>query len=209
MKIDKILPKDLIHICKLNEPMKEHTTIKIGGKTKYFFEPQNINQLRKVLNFCSKNNIKNSIVGNGSNILFSSFGYNGAIINFWFSYKNSVKIIKKTSKMTKFYGFYKKIKYFFCKHNSKIYFFNAGISLSYLSNFCAKNSLSNLEFAVSIPGTLGGGIIMNAGAFNSELSQFLISVAILDKASMKVKFLPNVDCQFSYRKSTRFSDRSL
>ena len=117
-KNHKKLPKEILNICKLDEPMKNHTTIKIGGQTKYFFEPQDEKQLQKILKFCVKNNIKNSIVGNGSNILFSSLGYNGAIIkigkNFSFFYKNAIKNIKKVSKILKKSSFHENIKYFFC-----------------------------------------------------------------------------------------------
>lgn len=200
-----ILSQELAFICKINEPMKYHTTIKIGGQTRYFFEPQNINQLKEILNFCAQNNLRNSIIGNGSNILFSSSGYNGAIIkigkNFSFSYKNCVKILKKRLNLSKNIVFYKYNKLFFCKKGFNISFFSSGISISYLSNFFAKNNLSGLEFAVSIPGTLGGGIVMNAGAFSSEISNILVSVIALDLLSNKIKIFSNVDCNFGYRKS--------
>jgi UDP-N-acetylmuramate dehydrogenase len=102
-------------------------------------------------------------------------------------------------------------KYFFKlkKINKKSLFFSAGTSISYISTYCLKQSLSGLEFAVSIPGTLGGAIYMNAGAFDNEMKNILHKVYVLDIITLKTFWIDNSKCDFSYRHSIFHNDNNL
>lgn len=144
------MSKDLGCYVYLNESLAKHSSFKIGGPSKIFIEPINIETLKKISLFCESNNIKNIIIGNGSNILFKDEGFDGAVI----------KLGSKFEKL--------KIK------NQTQIFASAGVSLSKLAYFAFENSLTGLEFCWGIPGNVGGAVFMNAGAFGSEIKDVII-----------------------------------
>ena len=170
--LEEILSKDSI---KYNEPMKKHTTMKVGGPCDCMIEPSSIEEIQKVLEYVKENNIKYYIIGNGSNLLVKDEGVHALII----------KIANKFS------GF---------KVNGEYIKAYSGCSVPKLSQIAKENSLSGLEFACGIPGSVGGGIRMNAGAYGSEMVNVVEKVGFLDENG-NLKEIDGKDAHFTYRHS--------
>ncbi len=137
-----------------NEPMKKHTTFRIGGPATYYVTPANCEQISQILALCKAENIPYFVLGNGSNLLVSDAGYDGVVIQI---YKNMNQISVDGSVITA----------------------QAGILLAQLAKKALENSLAGFEFASGIPGTLGGAVVMNAGAYGGELKDVLVSATVL------------------------------
>ncbi len=142
-------------IC--DEPMKKHTSFKIGGNAKLFFSVGNENDLRELLNLCKQSGVRYMIIGNGSNLLISDEGFDGAVIKLCGEF-NDITLISDTE--------------IYCK---------AGVLLSKLCLFALEHSLSGLEFAYGIPGSVGGAVYMNAGAYNGEMKNVVLSCSHIDE----------------------------
>ena len=140
-----------------NEDMKKHTTFKIGGPAKFFLIPKNLKELKCCLDICDKKRIKTFILGNGSNLLVDDKGFDGAII----SLKHFNKIQKKQLL------------------NSSYVSVEAGTTLFELNSYLQKNGITGLEWSFGIPGSVGGAIRMNAGAFNNEIKDCLYEIKYL------------------------------
>lgn len=155
-----------------------HTTFKIGGPAKYFFEVKTRKELIKALRWAKENKIKYFILGGGSNILFSDKGFNGLVI---------------------------KLKISDYKLKDKTIIAEAGISLAQLVQISVNNSLTGLEWAVGIPGTLGGAIRGNAGAMGHSISEVIKNVIVLvnnkKNQKLKIKKISKKGCKFGYRES--------
>jgi UDP-N-acetylmuramate dehydrogenase len=160
-----------------NEPLKNHTTFKIGGNADYVINlnNENVSKIGELIRYAKQQDIPYVFIGNGSNVLFSDEGFRGIVF-----------LLRKFDDY-KVYDDY--------VHAS------SGILLSKLSKVFAENSFTGLEFACGIPGTLGGGIFMNAGAYGGEMKDLVIDVDYLDIDTMEVKNLKNEELEFSYRKS--------
>lgn len=158
-----------------NEPMKNHTTFKIGGVADFLVKPETEKELKEIIDLCSIDNIPLFIMGNGSNLLVKDKGIRGIVICLGDNF-SSFKIDGERVEA------------------------QSGILLSTLSQHLLDHSLSGFEFASGIPGTLGGGISMNAGAYGGELKDIVESVRIMDRQG-NITTLSNKDMQFSYRKS--------
>lgn len=167
--------KNLNCKVKVNEMMSYHTTFKIGGIADLFLEVNDLDSLKQILFLLKSHNIPFFLIGNGSNLLVDDEGYNGAII-----------------KLT---GDFEKIsvyeKYVEC---------GSGCKLSSLCKKCLENSLKGLEFAYGIPGSFGGAIFMNAGAYGNEIKDFVECVKCIDDNG-NIYNLSNDECKFNYRKS--------
>lgn len=163
-----------------SEIMSRHTTFKIGGAADYFIAPDSIEEIQKLLKLCNKENVPFYILGNGSNLLVGDNGYRGLIIQI---YKNMGRYSISNKSGNKF--------------TVKA---EAGIMLSKLASVIADNGLRGFEFASGIPGTLGGAITMNAGAYEGEIKDSVISVKVLDSKG-NVKTLTNSELNFGYRSS--------
>lgn len=165
-----------------NYPLSKITTIGIGGKCNAMVKVNSIKEIKKVIKFCNKNNVKYFIVGNGSNLLFEDYTFNGIIIKISSNF-SSVK---------------------FCsKKNNKIVVVKAGNSLMLLNKLCAKNGASGLEFSYGIPASVGGAIYMNAGSFGKSFGDLVKWVKVLEinKNKLKVKKYTKKLCNFNYRQS--------
>lgn len=165
-----------LHIGKVldNVLMKDYTTYKVGGKVICMCIPDDENSLIKLLKYLKEKNIKYKILGNGSNVIFNDSGYNGVIIkldNF-----NNLTISK-----------------------NKI-IVGAGYMLNKLSLRVSRLGLSGLEFASGIPGTVGGAVFMNAGAYKSDMGYIVESVKVLTP-NLEIKKLTNKELDFHYRSS--------
>ncbi len=162
------------------EEMKKHTTFKIGGPADIFVDAESTDEVLSAIKLSKKASLPYMIIGNGSNLLVSDKGIEGVVIC----------IGNRMNKIT-------------VKDNiMEVY---SGALLSVVSNTAQKNSLTGLEFAAGIPGTLGGGIYMNAGAYDGELKNVVRSVTYIDDEG-NLKKANKDELQFSYRHSM-FSDK--
>ena len=154
--------------------MKDYTTYKVGGECIAIVYPTNVENLIKLIKYLKENEIKYKVIGNGSNLIFSDERYDGVIIN-----------LKEFDKL---------------EINDTIVKVGAGYSLVKLSIKTAKLGLAGLEFASGIPGTVGGAVFMNAGAYKSDMGYIVSEVSVLTP-DLEVKTLYNKDLDFHYRTS--------
>ena len=157
-----------------NPKMSDYTTYKVGGPAIAIVYPNNINDLIKLLTYLKTNSIKYKILGNGSNLIFSDNRYDGILI--------------KLSEFDKL------------DINDTVVTVGAGYNLIKLSLKTAKLGLSGLEFAAGIPGTVGGAVFMNAGAYKSDMGYIVQDVTVLTP-ELKVIKLENKEMNFHYRTS--------
>lgn len=157
-----------------NVDMRKYTTYKAGGKAKFMAFPKNIDCLVKLLKYIKENNIKYKVLGKGSNVLFGDSLYDGIIIKL--DEFNHLEI-----------------------DDTKIVV-GAGYSLIKLSLKCAKLGLAGLEFAAGIPGSIGGAVFMNAGAYKSDMGYIVKEVKVLTP-ELEIKTLSNKEMDFHYRTS--------
>ena len=155
--------------------LSSHTTFRIGGDASLFVSPADEDQLIGVISYLEKNGIRYFLLGKGSNVLFDDAGYDGAVVS--------------TSKLDKISV---------CGNEITA---QCGASFTYLASVAAGNSLSGLEFAYGIPGSVGGAVFMNAGAYGSETAAVLKSSRYLDISDCTVKTLPLEEHLFGYRDS--------
>ena len=139
-----------------NEPMKRHTTFRIGGPCDIFVKPRSIEEIRQIIEVVKENKVPYYVVGNGSNLLVSDDGYRGVIINL---FNNFSDITVEGNTITA----------------------SAGALLGKIGYTALKNSLTGFEFATGIPGTLGGAVVMNAGAYGGEMKDVLSEVTVLTR----------------------------
>lgn len=154
--------------------LKKYTTFKLAGVASILTIPKNIDALINLLKFLKQENIKHKVIGNGSNLVFVNKYYDGVLIKL----ENLKHIIIEDTIIT----------------------VGAGYSLSKLSLETAKLGLTGLEFAAGIPGTIGGAIFMNAGAYKSDMG-YVVSEAKILTPSLEIKTLYNRDLDFHYRNS--------
>ena len=163
-----------------NESLKKHTTMKVGGNADFIVYPKNAEEVSMLISFLNKENIRYYILGNGSNVMFSDEGFKGVIIK---SEKlNDIKIDGNKS------------------------YFGAGVSMTKAAKIAVENSLSGIEYCYGIPGNIGGGLYMNAGAYGGEISPSLVSVDCVAENG-EIKTISVKDCDYSYRHSVFMSRR--
>jgi UDP-N-acetylmuramate dehydrogenase len=158
-----------------NEPMKKHTTFKIGGPSDVMIIIKSEEELIDAVKVCRENEIEFLIMGNGSNLLIRDGGIRGVVIKINEGF-NKIEINENT---------------IYCQ---------AGALLSAVSKQALKNSLKGFEFASGIPGTIGGAITMNAGAYGGEMKDVVKKVRVLDKNNNIIEYL-NEEMNFRYRNS--------
>lgn len=163
-------------VVRYDEPLKNHTTFKIGGNCIALIEPREISDIIEAVKICRENSIKFFIIGNGSNLLVPDEGYNGVIIKL----KGEFSTIQV---------------------EGEYLIVNSGAKLSEVYTVAYENSLTGFEFASGIPGTIGGAIYMNAGAYGGEMKDIVESVQVLDLDNFELRELKNEELEFSYRKS--------
>ncbi len=170
--ISTIIPKEYIFV---EEPMNKRTTFRSGGNAEILIEVETEEQLEKLVCFLNKIEEEYFVIGNGSNLLVGDHGYRGIIL----------QIGARMSHLEVF---------------GTTIVAGAGALLSQLASFAAKNSLTGLEFASGIPGTLGGAVVMNAGAYGGEMCQIVKKVRVMTFAG-EVLELDNSTMEFQYRNS--------
>ena len=160
-----------------NEPMSAHSSFKIGGPVRAFAAPEDVSSLSQLCSILKDNHIAPMMLGNGTNVLFPDEGL-------------AELFIVSTEKLQRM----------FLLPDGAIYA-EAGVSLSKLASFAQQNGLAGLEFASGIPGSVGGGTIMNAGAYGGELKDVIESVVLLYVPDQRLYELSNEQCAFAYRTS--------
>lgn len=198
-EIEKVLKEKLPSAnIKLNEPMKLHTSFKIGGPADFFITANNIQEIREVVNIAKENNLPLKVVGNGTNLLVKDNGFRGIILK---TNLQEIKITKTKNKdeiNTKY-----KINEMESSINCKeeyIVNVQSGMALGKLAQKLLKNEIGGFEFASGIPGTIGGAIKMNAGAYGGEFKDIVQDVTYLNKQN-DIIVIQNFECDFSYRHS--------
>ena len=158
----------------INEPMKNHTTFKTGGNADYFVTPSDFDELCGIIALAKEKNIPFIVIGNGSNLLVLDNGIRGIVICTCGLKDLSLDNTEITA--------------------------DCGVSMAALSAFARENGLSGLEFASGIPGTVGGGIVMNAGAYGGSLSDCAVETLCVDKEG-NFKTFKGEEHNFGYRQS--------
>jgi UDP-N-acetylmuramate dehydrogenase len=162
------------------EAMMKHTSYGIGGPAQAYIIPKDENDLSQILKFANQYKISTYFVGSGSNLLVSDKGINGIVITLGKAI-NDFRI-----------------------NGAKIYA-ESGVMLGKVVKECIKNNLSGLESLIGVPGTLGGALVMNAGAFGGEISNYLKKVTVMTMEGNKKNYKPG-EIEFSYRHSTFSSE---
>ncbi|ADK13402.1 MULTISPECIES: UDP-N-acetylmuramate dehydrogenase [Clostridium] len=170
--LEKILDKEDI---KIDEPMKEHTSFRVGGPVDILVTPKKFQEVVDVITLCKEHNIPYYIMGNGSNLLVKDGGIRGIMI----------KLIKLNEVKVE---------------DNKI-ITESGVSLKDISTTALNNKLSGFEFACGIPGSVGGAVTMNAGAYNGEISHVVESAKVIDNEG-KIKVLDRKQLELEYRSSS-------
>lgn len=159
-----------------NEPMARHTSFRVGGPADRFMIPESEGELREAVLDCKASGKPWYMVGNGSNLLVGDKGFRGTIIS--------------TERLTELE----------VQKNENSIIAGAGVMLSKLANTAAREKLTGLEFAAGIPGTVGGAVMMNAGAYGSEMKNVLLWADVMDRYGT-VKRLKNEELELGYRTS--------
>ena len=179
-EIEKVIDKNKV---KYNEDMKNHTTIKIGGKALCMVLPSNKDDIVNVIKFAKENSIEIFVIGNGSDLVVDDAGIEGVVI-----------------KLGKDFANY--------EVSGEYIYAQAGLSLPLLSQIAKKNSLAGLEFACGIPGTVGGAVRMNAGAYGYDISTVLEEITYLDE-NLNVKTMSKEKAHLGYRHSIFMDNKDL
>jgi len=158
------------------ELMRQHTSYGIGGPAKAYLTPKHEKDLSTVLKFANQNHIPTYFIGSGSNLLVSDKGINGLVITLGRAIKD-------------------------LQIDGNQVYAESGVMLGKMVKVCMSNNLSGVESLIGVPGTLGGALIMNAGAFGGEISNYLKQVTVMTMKGHK-KSYKRSEIEFSYRGST-------
>lgn len=181
-KLKNIIPEEKI---KQNEPMKNHTSFKIGGPADFFIQIENVEELENVLKLAKNNNIKITVLGNGTNVLVPDKGIKGIVIKLCL---NNIKIEQNIdSKQIQDNIFYKITA-------------DSGVLLSVLGYKLLSKEIAGFEELTGIPGTIGGAVLMNAGAYGKEMKDIVTEIVAIDYEGNTYKFT-NEEAHFEYRNS--------
>lgn len=164
----------------LEEPMKLHTTFRIGGPADYYVTPDRPEQISLTILFCKQNNLPYYIIGNGSNLLVGDYGYRGVIIQVGDQFNKVDFNLVEDGKYRVTAG--------------------AGILLSKLAATIARQGLTGFEYASGIPGTLGGAVTMNAGAYGGEIKDNIVSASVISEEGV-IRVLTKEELELGYRTS--------
>ena len=156
--------------------LSDYTTFRVGGLAEVFIEPENLMQISSVVKYCNENKIDIHTIGKGSNLLISDDGVDGVIMHMGNNFSDLHLIDDETV---------------YC---------SAGVNLIRLCKFALENSLSGLEFAYGIPGSVGGAVFMNAGAYGGEIKDVILFADHIDKKGNEGRFCGE-KLEMSYRHS--------
>ncbi|MGM0641085.1 MAG: UDP-N-acetylmuramate dehydrogenase [Thermotogota bacterium] len=199
MIIDENILKELYaNGCdiKKDEPMKNHTNFRIGGETPYMFFPRTKSSFIYTLRTLKEKNIEYRVIGGGANLIVKDEKLDFVVI----STKNLSNISLRNEDIIK-YLLMENTELMDIGFKDEEIYAETGVPISRVSNWASEEKLSGLEFASGIPGTVGGAIFMNAGAYEGEIKDVVKSVEIYDEKNDRVEILSNENLDFSYRHS--------
>ena len=176
VRFSKIVGEDNL---KTDEPMSKHSSFRVGGPAELYLEVDSVEKLKAILEVNKELKLPITVIGNGTNILVKDKGIKGIVIKY---------VAKGISKAT-------------LDNDTFAITADAGLPNAALANELLKDSLTGFEFAASIPGTIGGAIYMNAGAFGGEMVDIVSEVTFLDLDDLAIYKSDGDDCDFSYRHS--------
>ena len=179
-EIERLLAKEQV---KKEEPMSRHTTFRVGGPAEYYVTPA-IAQIPQIVTLCREYEIPLTIIGNGSNLLVADNGLRGVVLEIGKA-ASGIKLVDGEDLVVQ-----------------------AGTLLSETANFAAKNGLAGMEFAAGIPGTIGGAVMMNAGAYGGEMKDILSGVRVLTLDG-EVRVRPAEELELSYRHSRMMEEQEI
>ena len=162
---------------RVNEPLSKHTTFKIGGNAAYFVSPTSDIEMANLIKLLNEESVKYYVLGNGSNVLAPDEGYPGVIIYVGEKFAD-ISLI-----------------------DENVIYAKAGAMLGKVARFAMDNSLTGMEFAAGIPGSIGGAIYMNAGAYGGEMKDIVVEATVCDKDG-KIFKLSKDELDLSYRHSS-------
>ena len=182
-KLERIISKEKI---KQNEPMKEHTSFKIGGPADFFVKVNSVEELKEILQFCKIYKIPLTIIGNGSNLLVSDKGIKGIIVKTELKQLQIKNIDEEKIEVT----------------------VDDGVQLGFLAQKLLKEEISGFEELSGIPGTIGGAVVMNAGAHGKEMKDIVTEVTAIDYDG-NIYVFTNEQSKFSYRHSKFLDEKYI
>lgn len=171
-KLLNIIEEKRIYI---EEPMKKHTTFRVGGPADYFVTPKSVEEVKAIVALCKEEDIPYYILGNGSNLLVGDKGYRGVMIQIY----REMSAIEITDEVVRV---------------------EAGALLSRVGNMALEAELQGFEFAAGIPGTMGGAVVMNAGAYGGEIKDIIVNATVLTPEG-EVIVIQREDLELGYRTS--------
>ncbi|MCR4431554.1 MAG: UDP-N-acetylmuramate dehydrogenase [Tepidanaerobacteraceae bacterium] len=171
-KLKNFIPQERI---KINESMKNHTSFRIGGPADILVLPQDVQEIKEIVAFCRWEGVPFFVMGNGTNLLIKDKGIRGVVIKLSQNF-NDIEVNKNLIK---------------CK---------AGVSLSTIGRVALENNLRGLEFACGIPGSVGGAVVMNAGAYGGQMADVVKKVSVMDFEGNIYDMSKN-ELEYSYRYS--------
>lgn len=158
----------------LNEPLAQYTTFRIGGVADYFVEPVDAEDILNLIKYINKQAMPYYVMGNGSNILISDEGIRGVVINLESAFN-------------------------YLKHENDVIIAGAGVKIARFVDYCIQNGYAGVEMLAGIPATVGGALVMNAGAYGGETADNVEYVKVI--TGEEIKILPKENCGFRYRSS--------
>ena len=193
LELENILGKENV---KYNEPMSKHTSFRVGGNADIFVIVNSEEKLIKVINIAKKLSMPITVVGNGTNLLVKDGGIRGLVIKYianGYSFINKEELREKSNNIDEL-DENDTSKY-------KIITVLSGMTNARLSKILLDNNLTGFEFLAGVPGTIGGALVMNAGAYGGEIKDIVLKTKYIDLDENKIKSIENNEHKFEYRKS--------
>ena len=191
IELENILGKENV---KYNEPMSKHTSFRVGGNADIFAIVDSEENLTKVIKLAKKSSMPITIVGNGTNLLVKDGGIRGLVIKY---IANDYNIMNTDELKDK--GNLDKDEE--NNNKSKIVTVSSGMTNARLAKILLDNSLTGFEFLAGVPGTIGGALVMNAGAYGGEIKDIVLKTKYIDLDTGEIKKIENNEHKFEYRKS--------
>lgn len=180
--IDKITKELSASKILFNEPMKNHTSFKIGGPAEIFIIIKTEEELKKAIKMSNKEKMPVLVLGNGTNMLVRDKGIRGIVLKPEFNYINIIK-------------------------DETVMEIGASVDIKEASKEALRNNFEGFEFACGIPGSIGGAVRMNAGAYGGEIKNILLSVKAMNKENGEIEIIENTGDNFNYRNTVFYNNK--
>jgi len=196
-KLNQILTKDCI---KANEELAQYTTFRIGGPADYMVSPTKVEDIKKVILLCQEEKVPYYVIGKGSNLLVGDKGFRGVIIKISDNFTGIQMVSKDSEEYNQIIRINEDLELDSKDTSFHIMKAKAGISLAQMATEVLNHSLTGFEFASGIPGTLGGAVAMNAGAYGGEIKDCILTATVMDQEG-NIEILGRNELELGYRTS--------